>query len=249
LRQRQAQELRELGQKSAAIRAREIEAYWMTLPYTDASEAGFTDKFLATIDMPSLGLSTVQQDRLQSRLRTMMDYLLHPSSEGYWRLWTDGLHYEFKPTDPVYAMWTSRLHRSEAEVLTDPLETFGALWNGVSTRRTHSSVTGVCLTNVSAAISSSNTISAIINGPVRKGLTVLRTSKNPGFEYSGRGAVSSAAPASKEPVYLHVSFFARAKRGDAAGPIYLNLRWLPEQQTWAIEDFLSDSWLALYTPF
>jgi hypothetical protein len=82
LRGRQAQELRELGEKSTAIRAREIEAYWMTLPYTDASQPGFMDKFLATIDMPSLGLSTVQQDKLQARLRTMTDYLLHPSSEA-----------------------------------------------------------------------------------------------------------------------------------------------------------------------
>jgi hypothetical protein len=84
---------------------------------------------------------------------------------------------------------------------------------------------------------------------VRKGLTVLRTSRNPGFEYSGSRAVSSAAAGSNEPVYLHISFFARAKRGETAGPVYLNLRWLPEQQAWAIEDFLSDSWLALYTPF
>jgi len=247
LRERQAQELRELGEKSTAIRAREIEAYWMSLPYTDATGAGFTDSLLGALNIASLGLSQVQQKALQSRLCAVMDYFLHPSSEGYWRLWTEGLRYEFKPTEPVYAMWTNRLHRSEAELSADPFQTFGALWNGVSTRRPHSSVTAVCLTNVSAAISPSNTLSAIINGPVRKGLTVLRTSRNPGFEYFSPRIVSSSG--SNKPAYLHLSFFAKAKRGTTAGPIYLNLRWLPEQENWEIEEVLSDSWLALYTPF
>jgi hypothetical protein len=44
-------------------------------------------------------------------------------------------------------------------------------------------------------------------------------------------------------------FFAQSGSNGAAGPVYLSLSWLAEQQTWAAGRMLSDVWLALRTPF
>lgn len=249
LRERHAQEFQRLGQVATNLRAREAEAAWKALAYADASEPGFTDTFLGKINWGSLPLSAVQQERLQTRLRQVVGYLLHPSFEDYFRLRTEGLHYQFQPSRAMNVMWTNLLHRSAADLAAQPLQAVHALWDpavGPSNRFDSSRITAVCLTNVAAATSGTDTVHSLLSGPVRKGFTSAREALNPGFQYPGLERLSLSG--SNAPLYFHLSFFAKASSG-GAGPVYLSLCWLPEEQTWSLSRLLADTWLPLYTPF
>jgi hypothetical protein len=70
---------------------------------------------------------------------------------------------------------------------------------------------------------------------------------NPGFEYPALDKLPLDGP--NAPVYLHLSFFAKVKEGDRAGPVYVSLSWLPEDQAWAVGRLLSDTWLTLHSLF
>lgn len=98
LRERHSHERDRLAHSAAGERAREIEASWKTLPYTNATQAGVLDAFVAKIDWAGLNLSDLQKNKLQSRLAHVLRYLAAPTLEQYGQLKTEGLRYQFKPS-------------------------------------------------------------------------------------------------------------------------------------------------------
>ena len=245
-----ARDLQRAGQGATDTRAREAEAHWKALAYVRASDPGFAESFLGKIDWARLDLSSEQAAKLRARLGQAVEYLVQPSVDGYVRLRTEGLRYQLKPNRGMHHLWTNALHRSESELSAEPLRALKLCWNsgwGGSNWVRGVHVTSVCLTNVAVATARSNTVAALLFGPVRKGFTSTRESLDPGFEYAGLACPPGGG--SNAPLYLHLSFFAQSGTNGAAGPVYLSLSWLPEEHAWAACRILSDSWLGLHTPF
>lgn len=249
LRERQAEELQRLGQTADQPAGARGGGSLEGARIHRRERAGFY-RHPARQNWGSLPLSAVQRERLQPWLRQVLNYLLHPTFEEYFRLRTEALPYEFLPTRIVRVTWTNRLHHAEAELSGQPLQVVHVLWNSwlADTNRARTSgITAVCLTNVAAATSPTNTVHALLSGPVRKGFTAAREAPNPGFDYPLVDRLPAAA--ADAPLYFQLSFFAKADAGGGAGPVYVSLCWLPQEQVWAPSRMLSDSWLRLNTPF
>ncbi|MCW5553940.1 MAG: hypothetical protein KIS67_17520 [Verrucomicrobiae bacterium] len=257
---RYAEERNKLAQKAASVRAREIEAAWKALPYTNASYGGATDALLAKIDWAGLSLSDLQRTKLQSRLDEVLQYLVAPGLGEYCRLKTEALHFRFnasrstklilsgasQPPDAQLQPASEPLSRDE----TDGLQVTRAVWEklyGAEGGLSVTGLTGICLENVAAATCATNSPMALLQGSVRKGWTTATEAMNPGFVYP---ALKDQRTASGEKsLFFQLSFFAQSYNGEKAGPVYLCLGWLPEDQEWALCRMISDSWLGLHIPF
>jgi hypothetical protein len=242
---RHADELRRLNSRGASQRAREIEAMWAALSYTDATAPDFVDRFLAKIDWNRIPVSDAQRTKLQARVRDVVGYLQAPTFDEYFRLRTEGLHYVFLPTLTNVAQATAG---SQAVELEDGAEQAARkIWNSAHSRNGQvdpSRINSVCLDRIAASISYTNSLGDLLNGGAAKGFTMAAVMPNPGFSYPGDGSkLSQASP------ILNLSFFAKAGASTNAGPVYISLCWLANDEQWALNRMVADSWVALRTVF
>jgi hypothetical protein len=91
-------------------------------------------------------------------------------------------------------------------------------------------------------IAHTNSPGELLTGPVRNGFTASCDSTDPGFVY---GAKKWPGP----PLLFEVSFLAKASGSDDAGPVYISLEWIEEDQNWALSRLMTDSWLHIKTIF
>ncbi len=108
-------------------------------------------------------------------------------------------------------------------------------------------ITAVCAENIAAATSSTNTVLALVSGKVAKGFTVFVEHLNPGFVYTSQPSPSGGP--SHLQLFFHLSFYARSTASERAGPAYISLCWLPEDQAWALGGFITDRCLGIRTIF
>lgn len=243
-------DLTRAGQGATNLRARETEERWKALSYVRTSEPTFAQAFLDRVDSTCADLPADERAKLRLRLGQAMHYLAQPSYEGYVRLRTEGLRYQLRPSRALCGVWTNFLHRSQTELSARPLDALRLCWNsgwGLSNWLKGSGLNGLCLTNIAATTSRSNTMQSLLKGAVGKGFTAVMEPMDPGFEYPGSPASPEAMPGA--PLYFHISFFARSGTNGAVGPVYLSLSWLPREQAWAPSLMLSDAWLGRRPPF
>jgi hypothetical protein len=87
-----------------------------------------------------------------------------------------------------------------------------------------------------------NAPGALLTGPVNNGFTASYDSIDPGFVYD-------TAKRPGPPLLFEVSFLAKANGSQNAGPVYISLLWVEEDQNWALNRLLTDSWLRIKTLF
>ena len=97
LTERYAEERHRIEAQGRNQRTRELVAKWNALRYTDITDEHFADDIVAAVHWASLNLSEVQKVKLEQRLRDVFGYLQNPTFEEYYRLKTEGLHYQFEP--------------------------------------------------------------------------------------------------------------------------------------------------------
>ncbi len=257
---RYAEERNKLAQNAASVRAREINAAWKALPYADASDPRVPDALLAKIDWAELNLADLQRAKLLSRLHQVFSYLVSPSLNEYGRLKTEGLQFRFSTSRSTKLILTGDRQPRVGQLLAatepspqvegDGVAATRAVWEklyGGESRMRVTALTGICLENVAAATCATNSPMALLQGSVRKGWTTATEAMNPGFVYP---ALKDQPTASGEKsLFFQLSFFAQSHDGEKAGPVYLCLGWLAEDEEWAVCRMISDSWLGLHIPF
>jgi hypothetical protein len=233
-RERYAHERDRLAHSAAGVRSREIEAGWKTLPYTNTTQAGVVDAFVAKIDWAGLNLSEFHKSKVQSRLGQVLSYLVAPSSEEYFRLKTEGLHYRFKASRSAKMILAGIGRQAEGPFLAksltlleppsqaeaDALGISRAIWGkvyGSGDRLAVSKLTGICLERLSVATTSTNSPTALLKGSVRKGWTTATEAINPGFEYPA--LIDRPTESGNKSSFFQLSFFAQTNDGEKAGPV------------------------------
>jgi hypothetical protein len=231
--------------------SRELGEQWRKFAYTDVRKAQFASEFLDRIQWNTLELSEAQISSLRTRVAETIVYLQNPTFAEYYRLKTEGLHFSFRPRLGSEPPWTNAMAASSRSLPTDAAEAARAMWTRAHTQSGQLKpprVAAVCLENVAAAMSLTNTGWSLLGGKVAKGLTAALEAPNPGFEYTGTGTPSGQGPESKQ-LYFHFSFFAKVEGSDSAGPVYISLAWLPQDQSWGLSRLIADRRIPLRTVF
>lgn len=257
---RYAQERNKLAHQAAGVRAREIQAAWKALPYIAASDPVTVQALVSKIDWTSLNLSDPQKAKLQGRVERVLAYLFAPTLDEYCQLKTCGLRYRFSPSRSAQMILADsergsakplRIAAAGAESIDGALDAGGecsvtrAVWERTAALQGppwFSKLTGVSLHGVSAALSPTNTPTALLKGSVAKGWTSATEALNPGFQYP---ALSDRPTTNNTSLFFHLSFFAQTDGGNRAGPVYLCLGWLPGDEEWALCRMISDSMLGI----
>ncbi len=250
LRSQHAAELRGIGNKAREQRSLEIEAQWQARAYSNAAGEDFIDAFLAKIKWSSLELSDFQKAKLRSRLKELLLYFQDPRFDGYYRLKTERLHYLMALSPwgkTLVEISTSKDQGGEAP---DPQKTLKAIWNKFHAEGGTGHlprVSAVCLDSIDSAVTHTNSPDSLLRGTVRKGMTVAVEAANPGIRYTGDLPTSTPNP--DRSAYLHISFLAKANGSDNAGPVYLSLCWLEQDQQWGLSRLIADQWVGIKTVF
>lgn len=228
-------ERKSLASESRARRVNEVATVWNALHYTDIQDGQPVWKSVTNAPFQSLLLSSPQGQKLELRLAEVFKYLHNPSFEEYYRLKTENLVCQYAPSDRAKGLLTNTLVN-----LQDPREVAQRLWDSVGEKdraARRSGMTAICLDQIAAALSSTNSLSVILRSKASKGMTVLRQTIDPGFSY-GFAAPSNSVP--REPLFVHLSFFARSSSSTNAGPVYLSLGWSDRSQNWVLSGMYSD---------
>ncbi len=239
----------ERHQVEAAGRARritEIATGWNALNFTEISQPAVAKQLFLRVDSQKLPLSQVQRDRLEVRLKEILEYLCRPSFETYLDLKTHGLHYRVTKT------LGAKHIRGLAELPPESdNESFArSLWNSAAGRTNvdpHAHLTSIGLETVRAAIAHTNSPASVFGGAVWQGFTVACAGGDTGFRY-GDGSNRTEAPASTGPFTL-LSFLAHSSSSTNAAPIYLSLFWSEVDQNWAFNRLFTDMLLKFEPPF
>ena len=239
-------EAQEVAAKAAQKRSRQIEAGWRRHSYTELS-ARTEEAMFERIAWTSLALSGVEQAKLRVRLSEVLHYLEYPRLDEYYRLKTEGFQWRLEPQGYVSNLLAKALPRLEigSHSDRDPQTTVKRLWEMVYSEGASSTVprlTAVCLESVVGATARTNTGKALLTGSVKQGFTMAIEAVDPGFSYS-RGKPSNM------PLVFQLSFLAKANDPQNAGPVYISLLWVEEDQNWALNRLLTDSWLKVKTIF
>lgn len=230
-----------LGERSLAQRSREIETEWRRLTYTPLLDSTVEAQCLARLDWSILQLSDLQKEKLTARLSQVLRYLAKPDFEVYYAMKTDGLHYLFGP-QPTTLLGTN----AEVREPSDRKAWLRAGWDKFHVHDGAAHVPrldAVCISSFVGAIGHTNSGKALLNGKVKKGMTIAVESLNPGFSYQ-----ANSWPA-QEPVLFEFSFFAKAGPSGNVGPLHISLLWLDQDQDWAINRLIADQWLHFRTFF
>jgi hypothetical protein len=250
LRDQHAREHSEVQVKAFAKKSREIEASWQALPYASATPEGFSEILLGKINWSKLTLSELQQVRLTVRLTELIHYLQGPEFEEYYRLRTEGLQYRLKPSKEIQELFAKTPVAHPEDSSEEPKEMLKWLWNTChkeGERTTVPKITAVCLDQIAVATSHTNSSWSVLEGEVRKGFTVANVAYDPGFRYLSLEKSSVENPG--EPLFFHLSFFAKFNGTEYASPVYLSLRWLDQEQTWVLSGMITDTWSRVRTMF
>ncbi len=245
-----ARELREIGKAASEQRALEVEGMWRDLPYADASGPEAAEVFVAKIDWSLLPLSDLQQGKLSLRVAALFRYLQNPSFAEYYRLKTEGLRFQFEPDQHVKDLLGRSAPKDEAGPLPDPKETLEAIWAAVHRQGGNTTVpkiTAFCPEHIAAGLSSSNSAGSLLHGQAHKGFTIAEGALDPGIQYLSLQNAPTDGP--EAPLYFHLSFFAKMNGSENAGPIYVSLCWLPEEQQWGLSRLIADRWVGMATVF
>lgn len=238
--------LRKVAAHATAIRSEELEAAWKNTTFSDLDSTNVEAAFLNKIKWSALNLSEKQRAVLSSRLVQVLEYLKAPSFEGYFRLKTEGFHYSFAPdglTSNLLSPDSLRLILSDPEQLQPCLR---ELWMRVTTDDGKARCPGLgalSLESVTAAVSHTNSTRALLVGPVKKGFTVAAEFCDPGFQYL------KPTNSDSTPLVFQLSFIARSKDSHAAGPVHMSLLWIVQDQNWAVNRVILDTWLGFSTLF
>jgi len=108
-------------------------------------------------------------------------------------------------------------------------------------------VSEVCFDSIESAIAHNNSPESLLRGKVRKGLTVAVEAANPGLVYTSLPGSLKQGP--DEAIYFHLSFFAKVNGSTNAGPVYVSLCWLEQDQEWGLSRLITDQWLGIKTVF
>lgn len=242
-------EAREVATRASQRRSRQIETAWKRHTYTDLS-AGTEEALFQRIPWASLALSDVEQAKLRVRLSDVLHYLERPSVEEYYRLKTEGFHWSLQPRGYASNLLAKALPAADVRMYCarDPRTATRSLWAEVHTAHTEGAaspvswLTAVCLDSVVGNTERTNTGRALLTGSVKQGFTVAVEAVDPGFVYSSEKAL-------KAPLLFQLSFLAKANGLENAGPVYISLLWVEEDQNWALNRLLTDSWLRVKTLF
>jgi len=250
LRTQHARELQEIGDKAREQRSLEIEAQWQACAYSNAFAEHFIDSFRAKIKWSSLDLSDLQKEKLRTRLKEIFLYFQNPGFDEYYRLKTERLHY-LVPSSPL-AKTPVETSMSKGHIggEAQPQKTLSAVWNKLHAKGGSGrlpKLAAVCLDSIESETTRTNTPNSLLKGKVGKGLTVAVEAANPGLVYTSVG--DPLKPGTEVPIYFHLSFFAKANGSTNAGPVYVSLCWLEEEQEWGLSRLITDQWLGINTVF
>jgi hypothetical protein len=230
---------------AAARKASEqTQAVWRKMNYSDITEPAFMQAFLARLDSPSVGLTSAQRKQVESLLTDILRYLHEPVFEDYLRLKTEGARFSFVLSEAARVLQSGSQPGGLAETSSEPLESLRVVWNAVYLEQVTnrpSRIDAVCLDNVSAAISTTNSGWSLLSGPVAKGMTVAEEATEPGFNYPAI-TENASQPAC---LFLDLSFYAKVKESGNAGPIYLSFAWSDADQRWLPNRLIADAWLRM----
>lgn len=236
------------GERAWVRGARNKERKWRQLSYASAHDRAFVDSFLAQIQWEKLALQGEQASKLRARVAEIIDYLTDPSFEKYYLIKTHGLHFEFKPTAAALFLATNNYAAlTPIQVAPETKQLLMRAWNTAHVKSGHVApprIVAVCLTQVSGAISHTNTVWSLLTGTVAKGFTRAAEAVDPGFLYS---QTSQSAAKPDDNTFFHLSFYAQSDEPESAGPIYISLSWLPKDRDWALTRLVSDYWLNMHT--
>lgn len=241
---RYANERKTLNLEASQFRIRELSTHWNGLKYVEAKDLGPV-LLLEQTAWPTEDLTAVQQAKLKPRLIQAMGYLQNPELSTYGALKTNGLRWEFSLRSSLTNEYGAALGevRQPGEVLTKLWQTMAPPMPAQPRPR----LTAICLTNLVVATSQTNSRSTIVNGPTRKGLTVLRVAPEPGFNYAPKHTVTEGG--GPDELYAHISFYARSNTSTNAGPVYLSLAWSEPDQEWVLGRLMADVLLKFEVPF
>ena len=147
LTERYAEERHRIEAQGRNQRTRELVAKWNALRYTDITDEHFADDIVAAIHWASLNLSEVQKVKLEQRLRDVFGYLQNPTFEEYYRLKTEGLHYQLEPGKITSARLRKVALMADRAGKLEPREILESLWDAsmIPTAQAPARITGVCL--------------------------------------------------------------------------------------------------------
>lgn len=233
---------------SAAVKGgRAAQETWRRLQYSDVTKPDFFARFAARIEWDNLEISEVQRSRLREKLNQVILYLKEPQLETCYQLKTEALHYKFA-ISPQALYWLTNVTRPPSSLPGTPKAVTESLWIAVHSRgnQLHSPrLTSVCLDQIAATISHTNTPWSLLKGPVAKPFTKAAEFVNPGFTYFPQTESTAAA----EGDFFQLSFFAKFVGSDDVGPVFICLSWSPLDQNWAPSRMLADHWLHLNSLF
>ncbi|HEV2393596.1 MAG TPA: hypothetical protein VG146_14685 [Verrucomicrobiae bacterium] len=179
------------------------------------------------------------------RLRQILVYLCNPSLNEYYRLKTENLRYDFNLTPRAIRVLGKAGARSPSITARQTVgDLWGALARGTKTKWP-TRLTAVCLDNVAAVTSSTNSVPTMLGGRLFKSMTIAYDALNPGFHYrppAGHQALPSQ-------LFLNLSFYARSNVSTNPGPVHISLVWSDPDANWALNRMLSDVHLNLNTMF
>lgn len=178
----------------------------------------------------------MQLAKLKPRLAKTLAYLQSPELITYGWLKTNGLHWKFSLSSRVTNDYGAAI--GEARQADEVVERLWQAMTPPTTAQRRPYLAAVCLDMLILATSKTNSGSALVNGPARKGLTALRMAPEPGFSYAPKHTVSEGG--GPDELYAHFSFYARSNTSTNAGPVYLSLAWSEPDQEWVLGRLMSD---------
>jgi len=218
----------------------QIARFWNSLGYSEDLPEALADAVLLAAQHPSTALSAFQQEALAPRVLEIVEFLLDPHFERYYRIKTEGLSWIFQLSDRARSLLQEAplavppdFNVEDAKLACELL--WEHFWptdsSGLPAR-----MVAACVTNVTVAVAHTNSVRALISGNVSKGLTVGAAGLDPGFVYLPEQGGSAEKPDS----HLHVSFFARSTTSTNAGPVYLSLYWSEPDHNWVLTHIVTD---------
>jgi hypothetical protein len=249
LKPQHALERRTIENQARKQSSHELAAGWNSLRYTNTESGNLTEAFLAKIEWESLTLSDLQKAKLGQQLKELLGYLRNPTFEEYYRLKTEGLHWQLQLTNRVPKSLPNWALIAQGNPNPAPPDFVKSLWNSINAHRSGNPhrITAICLDRIGIETSHTNSPHAIMGGKASIGFTMAQAAIDPGFRYVAPDR--SPATDSTAELFVHLSFYAHSNVSDDAGPVYLSLYWSDVDQNWALSRMFTDVLLRMNTLF
>jgi hypothetical protein len=238
-----AEERRQIEDKARAARTHDLLRTWRGMPFSQGERV--PGAFAARVNWASLDLSPLQGDRAQRRITQVIAYLSDPTFAAYYRLRTENLQFRF-----TLEPWAAELFAGSNATIRSlsPRDATKAVWEAVLLRSkaaATSRLTGICLDNIAAVTTATNSVPAMLSGKLFKWITIARKALNPGFGYG----VDGQSPSAPNKLFLDLSFYARSSTSTNPGPVHLSVCWSESDSDWTLNQMLTDVHLNMETLF